>query len=176
MPALSKPTLGAVDYAARIGLLFDEWNNGNYNFPATQVPSADANTLDDYEEGTFTPGVSFGGAAVGLTYTVQSGSYEKIGREFDARGVITMSAKGSSTGAARITGLPFTIANSANAEAAPGLRFSAISFANQYSGYGARNTTTINLEETTEAGVLTALDDTNFANSSEIVFSLSTRV
>ncbi|MDD5170311.1 MAG: hypothetical protein PHN75_15950, partial [Syntrophales bacterium] len=29
-------------------------NYGNVKFPATQVPSADANTLDDYEEGAWT--------------------------------------------------------------------------------------------------------------------------
>ena len=43
-------------------------------FPATQSASTSANTLDDYEEGTWTPNV--GGTA---TYTKQSGRYRKIG-------------------------------------------------------------------------------------------------
>jgi len=43
-------------------------------FPSTQVASSDANTLDDYEEGTWTP--SIGGTA---TYTSRSGRYTKVG-------------------------------------------------------------------------------------------------
>ena len=48
---------------------------GQIKFPAAQNASADANTLDDYEEGTWTP--SIGGTA---TYTAQAGTYTKIGR------------------------------------------------------------------------------------------------
>jgi hypothetical protein len=47
-------------------------------FPATQVASADANTLDDYEEGTWTP--TFTGGGIAGTNLVYSGSYTKIGR------------------------------------------------------------------------------------------------
>jgi hypothetical protein len=43
-------------------------------FPASQVTSADANTLDDYEEGTFTPTWNGG------TVTVNQCNYTKIGR------------------------------------------------------------------------------------------------
>jgi hypothetical protein len=49
---------------------------GQIKFPATQNASANANTLDDYEEGTWTPSV--GGTA---TYTGQAGQYVKIGRQ-----------------------------------------------------------------------------------------------
>lgn len=103
MAALSKPTLGSnADYAARIGLLFDAFNNGNYQFPATQVASADPNTLDDYEEGTWTP--SLGGTA---TYTVQTGRYTKVGRFVHISAQVTVNSIGSgSTGT--ISGLPFT--------------------------------------------------------------------
>jgi hypothetical protein len=45
-------------------------------FPATQVASADANTLDDYEEGTWTPVAD----TAGYTMTASSGQYTKIGR------------------------------------------------------------------------------------------------
>lgn len=87
-------------------------SGGGISFPATQVASADANTLDDYEEGTFTPALNFGGASVGMTYTKQEGVYTKIGRVVYLQINIVLSAKGSSTGSATITGLPFTSAAS----------------------------------------------------------------
>jgi hypothetical protein len=43
--------------------------------------TAAANALDDYEEGTWTMGVSFGGASVGVTYSNSTGTYTKIGRQ-----------------------------------------------------------------------------------------------
>jgi hypothetical protein len=46
-------------------------------FPSTQVSSSNANTLDDYEEGTWTP---TDGSAAGLTFTSASGFYIKTGR------------------------------------------------------------------------------------------------
>lgn len=49
---------------------------GQIKFPATQNPSANANTLDDYEEGTWTP-IDSSGAALTLTSAV--GIYQKVG-------------------------------------------------------------------------------------------------
>jgi hypothetical protein len=77
-------------------------------FPAAQSASTDVNTLDDYEEGTWTPGISFGGGTTGITYTTQDGRYTKIGRQVTVHFAVTLSSKGSSSGAAAITGLPFT--------------------------------------------------------------------
>ena len=77
-------------------------------FPATAVAVADANTLDDYEEGTWTPTIAFGGLAVGVTYTANSGQYTKIGKVVYFQLVLTLSSKGSSTGAFTVLGLPFT--------------------------------------------------------------------
>jgi hypothetical protein len=47
-------------------------------FPATQSASSDANTLDDYEEGTWTPTVVQGFTSP--TYSNQFGRYTKVGR------------------------------------------------------------------------------------------------
>ena len=77
-------------------------------FPATQVPSENANTLDDYEEGTWTPDLQFGGLKVGITYTARSGSYTKIGRFVMGFFSITLSNKGTSVGGATINSLPFS--------------------------------------------------------------------
>lgn len=75
-------------------------------FPATQVPSADANTLDDYEEGTWTP-VDASGA--GLTFTVSgTARYVKIGRlVFFSVDFINYPSTANASGAS-IGGLPFT--------------------------------------------------------------------
>lgn len=81
---------------------------GQIKFPATQNASANANTLDDYEEGTFTPVLKFGGATTGITYGVQSGVYTKVGNAVTIALQISLSSKGSATGSATITGLPFT--------------------------------------------------------------------
>ena len=45
-------------------------------FPATQDASSFANVLDDYEEGTWTPVLTFGGASVAMSYTYQYGFYD----------------------------------------------------------------------------------------------------
>ena len=80
--------------------------NGGILFPAVQAPSLDVNTLDDYEEGTWTPAV--GGSA---TYTTQTGHYTKIGRIVHANFNLVINAIG--TGSSNtISGLPFTSAAS----------------------------------------------------------------
>jgi len=69
-------------------------------FPATQSASSNANTLDDYEEGTFTP-------TAGISLTSATGKYTKIGRvvNFEMEVVFPVT---SSTAGAGLTGLPFT--------------------------------------------------------------------
>ena len=78
------------------------------SFPATQSASTDANTLDDYEEGTFNAGIAFGGGTTGITYATQAGAYVKTGRMVWCSLCIQTLNKGSSTGNLTITGLPFT--------------------------------------------------------------------
>ena len=68
---------------------------------------AAANTLEDYEEGTWTPQVNFGGTDAGVTYTKNVGRYTKIGRMVYASFDIVLLSKGSTTGSLSIDGLPF---------------------------------------------------------------------
>jgi hypothetical protein len=82
------------------------------SFPATQSASSDVNTLDDYEEGTFTPTITFGGGSTGITYSTQVGSYTKIGNKVFYFVYIILTSKGSSTGAAQVAGMPFTASGS----------------------------------------------------------------
>jgi hypothetical protein len=81
------------------------------SFPATQSAQSDANTLDDYEEGTFTPTVIGATTAGTASYTAQNARYTKIGRVVQFEIYMAWSS-GTGTGGLRITGLPFTSANS----------------------------------------------------------------
>ena len=55
--------------------------------------TASDNALDDYEEGTWTPDLNFGGANTGITYTLRKGRYVKVGRTVTAAFHIELSAK-----------------------------------------------------------------------------------
>ena len=90
-------------------------------FPATQSASSDANTLDDYEEGTFTP-TYYGDATAGTTtYSFQNGYYTKIGNIVNV--IINIGVTNATgTGNALIGGLPFSSANSTNNYASATIR------------------------------------------------------
>lgn len=78
-------------------------------FPDVQVPSANANTLDDYEEGSFTPTI-FGSTTAGVTtYTGQVGRYTKVGRLVTISIEVSWSAQ-TGTGSIVVGGFPFTCA------------------------------------------------------------------
>jgi len=117
--------------------------------------------LADYEEGTFTPGLTFGGASVLMTGTF-NGRYTKVGRAVTVSGIIVLSNKGTSTGTALITGLPFAASNGAGSYAAVSLRLSLISFTDTFQGFIGPSGTTINLEQVTNAGADSALTHSNF--------------
>jgi hypothetical protein len=86
-------------------------------FPATQVPSSNPNTLDDYEEGTFTPiYIPSTGAFGSITYDSaanQWGYYQKVGSWVHIIGRIRTTAMtiGSASAQLRLGGLPFTMSN-----------------------------------------------------------------
>ena len=82
-------------------------------FPASQSASTNANTLDDYEEGTFDPTFTCDTTApTGVAYTSRSGRYTKIGRVVYIQVAIALSNKGTGgTGFAVIGNLPFTTAS-----------------------------------------------------------------
>jgi hypothetical protein len=84
------------------------------SFPSTQSASSDANTLDDYEEGSWTPAIEFDGASVGVTYNAATGGrYVKIGKTVWVFGLLELTNKGSSSGSTvKITGLPFAVSSS----------------------------------------------------------------
>ena len=81
-------------------------------FPASQSASADANRLDDYEEGSWTPSIVDDSLSTSesQSYTHRDGKYTKIGNTVLATGYIDMSSNGSLTvqQRTRIVGWPFT--------------------------------------------------------------------
>lgn len=82
---------------------------GQVRFPVTQIPSADPKTLDDYEEGVWTPTLTFttpGNLSVG--YISRSGTYIKIGKQLIVNFTIVTSSFTHTTalGSLAITGLP----------------------------------------------------------------------
>ena len=81
-------------------------------FPASQSASSDANTLDDYEEGTWTP-VATSGAGSITAYT-SSGTYTKVGNTLTVFGRINITNAGTASGNLNFSGLPFTSQNVAS--------------------------------------------------------------
>ena len=96
--------LGGVTANANGGVL--QLSSG-ITFPATAVAATDPNTLDDYEEGTWTP--SLGGNA---TYTSQTGFYTKIGRVVTVHFILTVNTIGTGS-VTVISGLPFACSQNA---------------------------------------------------------------
>jgi hypothetical protein len=82
---------------------------GQIKFPGTQIASGDANTLDDYEEGTWTPTAS--SASGSLTAYVSSGTYTKIGRNCLVTFKVQLTTPGTASGALLIGGFPFVCAD-----------------------------------------------------------------
>ena len=81
--------------------------SGQLAFPATQNPSADVNTLDDYAERTWTPIlISSGGGAP--TYTAQQGVYVKVGQLVFINGRIVLATLGTLAAGSLTVSLPLT--------------------------------------------------------------------
>lgn len=93
--------------------------NGQVKFPAVQNPSADPNTLDDYEEGTWTPTLTFSTPGnLNVVYSVRVGTYFKIG------GMVTLTwaivtttwTHTTASGSFTLSGVPFAAATIGNGQ------------------------------------------------------------
>jgi hypothetical protein len=134
---------------------------GQITFPSTQNASANANTLDGYAEGTWTPSLVLGGASVGITYTSRSCAYIVIGAMVFAWGSFQLSSKGSSVGLASVSGLPFNIGNLVTRSVGfVGYGLTGMSF------YAANGQSSIQLIKNCTASAT----DVDFSNSTELQF------
>jgi hypothetical protein len=96
---------GAVTSASGVGI----------TFPATQSASTDANTLDDYEEGTWTPSYT-GATNPTVVYAEQSGFYTKVGNIVTVTCHLNAASASGGSGDLRISGLPFIMGKTGGAD------------------------------------------------------------
>lgn len=141
-------------------------------FPATQSACTDPNTLDDYEEGTWTP-VPVGTTTAGtVSYTSQAGVYTKIGRVVTVEGYLFWNS-GTGSGNLRINGLPFTSGSSQTFCAVTLASPASLTYEKQITGYVANNGTQIillNNRDTLSSGAVA------YSANGELMFSASYRV
>ncbi len=100
-PTLSSPTLTTPTTSGVLTL------GAGIKFPAAQVSDADANTLDDYEEGTWTATMTCGTSGT-ITMNDNTGKYTKVGRLVNISGFFSVTSVSSPTGRLNLNGLPFT--------------------------------------------------------------------
>jgi hypothetical protein len=134
--------------------------------------TATANALDDYEEGTWTATLAFGGNSVGLTYSVRTGYYMKVGRIVTATLYVLLTDKGSSTGQLILSGLPYTALGS-NAYAAASLHLNLVSFSGFPQAYVVNGSTLAYFGQTADSGTFTQLTNSNISNTTGIIFTVT---
>jgi hypothetical protein len=144
---------------------------GQIAFPATQIPAAGANVFDDCEKLTWTPGISFGGATTGITYSAQTGTYVKLTRGVWGFGKIVLTSKGSATGVMRITVFPFTIATDDGS-----INFSYTESLTSGGPLQAAGSGTTMVVRIAGSGGSTTFDNTNVQNASQFYFTFQFQV
>ena len=96
-----------------IGAATASTSGSGITFPATQAASTNVNTLDDYEEGTFTPSWVSSGATFVYDASYRHGRYTKIGNTVYVSFHISTTEipGGTITNALTISGMPFVSGN-----------------------------------------------------------------
>ncbi|MBN9220414.1 MAG: hypothetical protein J0I79_20900 [Mesorhizobium sp.] len=130
-PTISTPTIDTINLTG-----------GQIAFPITDNPSSNANTLDDYEEGTFTPAVAGMTNAGTGTYLAQTGKYTKIGNLVCYSVNVVWTAH-TGTGSISLVNFPFT---SAATGVVPAIYSSNLSFTGTLQAFLPANTTIIQVE------------------------------
>jgi hypothetical protein len=139
-------------------------------FPATAIAVADANTLDDYEEGTWTPVVTFTGGNGDLTTAEALGVYTKIGRLVQIAFNVEFSETTALTNLT-ITGVPFTSGSAARTNVGCWVDNMTTLVGSPIVILGI-SATTIQLNQTT-TGAATNITNVNTGTSSRVRGSLS---
>jgi len=98
-------TLPVVATTMGVGGATPSGSGSGITFPASQSASSDANTLDDYEEGTFSPAPTPSSGS--FTSVSSSGRYTKIGRQVTVSVSISITTVGTASGTINFT-IPFS--------------------------------------------------------------------
>lgn len=144
---------------------------GSRSASSGKFTTLEVTTSSVFPSGAVTPGLTFGGGSTGLNADKQVGSYIKVGGYVIGNAWLRLTAKGSSVGVALLTGLPFAARNNDDTYAAVSFYAPQVKYTGQLQGYVNKNTSTIVIEQVTEAGVRSQLTDVEFANNSELVVS-----
>ena len=126
--------------------------------------------LDWYQEGTFSPTITFGGGSTGITYAVRTCNWTRIGNRVNFDIYIQLSSKGTSTGSIEIGTLPFAVnANNATVfSVRASLMAATVGDTNLDSSKSTSTTVKVNKMV---LGASTAMTDADFTNSSFISIS-----
>ena len=155
-------------------------NNGQVAFPASQNASADANTLDDYEEGTYTVTITpLTSGTITLTAANNTGSYVKVGEIIHVQGLVNVDSVSSPVGNAKVS-LPVSSATlSENSDNASGsIALSDVDFdaatASLSIDVGA-GVDYFTIRETKDDATWTSCDGADFGAGSDILFQITYR-
>jgi hypothetical protein len=155
-------------------------SSGQIAFPATQNPSSDPNTFDDYREGTWTPSLTSSGGG-SATYFAQVGYYHKKGSEVHASGYINMTSKGTlAAGNVSISGLPFTTANLSNHYSVANMSYwgqmaVALSHLSAFSAPNSTSCLVVAVKQGSGLGSVQTLTVADITNTVELMFDITYR-
>jgi hypothetical protein len=135
-------------------------------FPATQSASSNANTLDDYEEGTWTP--SLGG---NTTYSGQQGFYTKIGNVVTIWMNVAVSTLGTGS-TTNVTGLPFAMGTMGSYAGSTGY-FASLAISVVHISPIVHGSTQLKFMTLTSAGSTVTDGGAIFGNSAQILCSVT---
>jgi len=121
-----------------VGNVTPSSSGAGITFPATASASSDANTLDDYEEGTFTPAFKGSTSDPTVSYNWRYGYYTKIGNQVTLWFGLNTSSYSGGSGNLYVS-LPFVSANRAD-NRAPGSIRATMTFTGQLAPYNYENT------------------------------------
>jgi hypothetical protein len=105
--SLVSSTTGKVATTLGVGNAIPSASGSGVTFPATQSASSDANTLDDYEEGNWTPAVAVASGSITANATLTLGKYTKVGRLVTLTGLIYIDSVSAPSGSFSVTSCPF---------------------------------------------------------------------
>ena len=160
--------ISATELTLTTGNLVIGTSGKGIDFSAT-AGTGTSELLNDYEQGTWTPDLAFGGSNTGITYAGRSGWYVKIGNTVIANAEVFLSNKGAQVGDATISGLPFTPSGANGSAWIPFGSRQRITLAASSSAFAiASTTTTMALFQLNNLGGAGAsVTNTAFVNNSE---------